>query len=326
MSDRSPLVLCSIVTWNHASLIAATIESLLKQSYSNLKIVVFDNNSTDGTDRVLNGFASNEMVEIIYNKSNVGFCGGHNYVIENFSFNFILLVNPDATLKENYIANAVRSFEKNERIGAVCGLLVQSNDANPVIDSTGMQIDKARRFSLINHGRTLNEAKLESGFVAGLDGALPMFKAEAVKEALLNGEFFNPLFFSHKEDWDISWRLLLLDWKTYFNKECVAVHPRAFKPNRLIDRIRIESNTKFHAFKNQFLLLAINEDSSNFFKDSIRIVSRIIVATAFCIFFERKSLKAYSFLLSRRKDILKYRNIVQSRRQVSPAAFRKLLR
>jgi GT2 family glycosyltransferase len=159
--------------------------------------------------------------------------------------------------------------------------------------------------------------------VAGLDGALPAFKKEAVLASLVNGDFFNSMFFSHKEDWDISWRLILFGWKVYFNKESIAVHPRFFKPNQLKLRKSIDDTIKYHGFKNQFLLLLINEDRFNFMKDFLSIVPRIIITTVFCLLFERGSLKAYSYLSTNKKEIKARRKNIHERRKVGPQEFRR---
>ena len=78
-----PPVLASIVTWNHAPFIEACIESVLQQTYPALRIVVYDNASSDGTRQVLEKYR--ERVELVYSPENRGFCGGHNTVISTQS-------------------------------------------------------------------------------------------------------------------------------------------------------------------------------------------------------------------------------------------------
>lgn len=323
--NNKPRVLLSVVTWNHAKNIGSTIDSIFSQTYDNFQTVVFDNNSYDGTLEILQAYGDKVNFHLIKNEENIGFCGGHNYILKNYSFDYVILVNPDIILNPDYIEQTLKAFEIDSQIGAVCGLLTQSFDKNPVIDSMGMQLVKSRRFILINHGLHLNAVQITSGYVGGLDGALPAFKKEAVDSLLINGEFFNPLFFSHKEDWDVSWRLILFDWKIYFNKESIAIHPRVFKPSKIRERLRINHKIKFDAFKNQFLLLLINEDRVNFIRDSIIIIPRIFITTLFCLFFERRSLRAFSYVIENRKRIFLIRKEVQERRKISCSDFRKYL-
>lgn len=325
LPDNKSKVLLSIVTWNHAGSIQSTIDSIANQTYRDFHLVLFDNHSTDNTVEIVKSARERLSIELVESAENVGFCGGHNYVIKNYNYEYLFLVNPDIILYPDYLEKTLKAFQIDSRIGAVCGLLVQSFHTNPIIDSTGMQLSKSRRFTLRNHGLPLNSVDLTSGYVAGLDGALPAFKKEAVEDVLINGEFFNSLFFSHKEDWDVSWRLILFNWKVYFNKESIGVHPRVFKPNRLKERLQLGSKIKFDAFKNQFLLLLINEDKENFLKDAIVILPRMVAASFYCLLFERKSLKAYSFIIENRRRIISLRKEVQAKRKISHASFRKFI-
>jgi GT2 family glycosyltransferase len=324
-SEKEPLVLLSIVTWNHANTIGATIKSIIHQTYNKFQLVIFDNNSSDATVGIIESFRDLLSITLIKSRENTGFCGGHNHVLKNADYDYVLLVNPDIIMKPDYIEKTLEAFSIDQKIGAVCGLLVQSFEENPVVDSTGMMLTRSRRFTLINHGSRLNEIEIQSGFVAGLDGALPAFRREAVEHVSLNGNFFNHLFFAHKEDWDVSWRLLLFGWKTYFNKTSIAMHPRHFRPNDLKNRMLMNSKIKFDAFKNQLLLLMINEDRTGFIRDFFTIVPRLVATSLFCLFFERKSLRAFAYVFGNRKEITGFRKMVQTKRTISSSAFRQYL-
>lgn len=315
----------SIVTWNHEDSIGQTLDSILRQDATGYHVVVFDNNSSDRTLEKVRAFSCDRLT-IIENKENTGFCGGHNYVLRQFSYDYIMLVNPDVVLKDGYIKNTVAVFKKDPLIGAVCGLLIQSDDPNPTIDSMGMELQRARRFVLINHGKRLNSVHVESGYVTGMDGALPTFRKEAVESVMLDGNFFNPMFFAHKEDWDVSWRLLLYGWKSYFSKESIAIHPRFFKPASIRQRLKIPSKIKFHAFKNQLLLMLINDDKRNLLNDAYIVFPRLAAGVAFCLFLEPRSLKAFPYIFSHYKEILQIRKMVQSGRRLSAQEIRGYLK
>src|SRR3712207_3826664 len=136
-SETDPFVLLSIVTWNHANSIRATIESIIHQTYRNFELVVFDNNSSDTTVEIIESLSDQLKITLIKSKENTGFCGGHNHVLKQYEYDFVLLVNPDIIMKHDYIERTLEAFHVDPKIGAVCGLLVQSFDENPVIDSTG---------------------------------------------------------------------------------------------------------------------------------------------------------------------------------------------
>jgi glycosyltransferase involved in cell wall biosynthesis len=60
MVNEQPLVSVIIPTFNRASLIAETLDSVLKQSYSNWECLVVDDGSTDNTQEVVEGYCERD--------------------------------------------------------------------------------------------------------------------------------------------------------------------------------------------------------------------------------------------------------------------------
>lgn len=67
-----------VVTYNRKALLQECIEAILKQSVSVEKLILIDNNSTDGTPEFLreNGYMSNPVIEYIKLDKNIGGAGG----------------------------------------------------------------------------------------------------------------------------------------------------------------------------------------------------------------------------------------------------------
>ena len=66
---HTPLVTVGIPNYNNAKFIAKALDSVVKQTYSNLEIIVVDNNSTDNTDNILSGFDDPRISVIKVNNS-----------------------------------------------------------------------------------------------------------------------------------------------------------------------------------------------------------------------------------------------------------------
>lgn len=305
----------SLVTWNNAGTIYDCLVSVLNQSFSDFQFLIIDNNSKDETCSIIESF-SDSRIKLIKLKQNTGFCGGHNFAIQNSESEFILLVNPDIDMKQNYISNALETMKKNERIGTVCGLLLQNEADNleSIIDSAGMEMKRSRIMQLRFHGKKVNNVSLKEEEIFGADGALPMYRRAMIDDISINRQFFDESFHSHKEDWDVAWRSSVFGWKTYFNPLCMAIHPRSFKPKSLKVRRMMSKEIKFHAVKNQFLLLLKNESRSGFLKNFVFIIPRQIMILIYILFFEMGSLKAYSYIIHNLGSILKTRNYIQKRR------------
>jgi GT2 family glycosyltransferase len=322
-ATQNPNVTVSIVTWNHAHCIEACLQSVLRQSAPTAGIFVYDNASDDGTVTVLEKFE--DRVQVIRSTENRGFCGGHNAVIACSTGEYLLLVNPDIILREDYIANAVKRMASDASIGTVCGLLLQNGFAGPhcLIDGAGLTVARNRRFILRWHQQPLTPARLAGGEVFGCDGALPLYRRAMVESVSVRGQFFDEMFFAHKEDHDVSWRAQLCGWRTVFDPQCVAVHPRVFRPGNLSLRKQLAPEIKYHAVKNDLLILLKNEDASNFLRDLFRILPRRLGIFCYALLMERSSLKAYAFVARHRRLILEARRQIARQRKVSPAEMRR---
>lgn len=305
----------SLVTWNNAEIVHDCLVSVLNQSFSDFQFLIIDNNSKDETCNIIESF-SDSRIKLIKLKENTGFCGGHNFAIQNSESEFILLVNPDIDMKQDFIKNALETMKKNERIGTVCGLLLQTEAGKleSIIDSAGMEMKRSRIMELRFHCKRLKNVILKEEEIFGADGALPLYRRAMIEDISINKQFFDEAFHSHKEDWDVAWRSSVFGWKTYFNPLCIAIHPRQFKPKSLKVRRRMSKEVKFHAVKNQFLLLLKNESASGFSKNFIFIIPRQILILIYILFFELGSLKAYKFVINNYSSIMKTRKYIQERR------------
>jgi len=208
-------------------------------------------------------------------------------------------------------------MEKNN-IGTVCGLLVQSEDKDAIIDSAGLMRLPSGIMSLIDHGKRRNEVELRKREVFGADGALPLYRRAMIDHVSINGNFFDELFFAHKEDWDVSWRSSIYGWKTIFDPQCIAVHPRVFKPGDRKVRKTMSDQIKIDAVKNQLILLKKNLSTGEFFANFFKIVPRQLGIFFYILLFERTSLKAYSVYQNHKNEIRKARKIIQGNRNTAP--------
>jgi GT2 family glycosyltransferase len=308
-------LLISIVTWNSEQTIASCIRSVLNQTFSDFLLLIVDNNSKDKTCDIVQSF-NDERIQFFKKSENTGFCGGHNFSINQSKSDFVLLVNPDIIMKENYVDKALKMIECDAKIGTVCGLLLQTDesDTNCKIDSSGLRLLNSRVMRMNHHGDVLNEVSLKSEEVFGADGALPLYRREMINDISYKGQFFDELFFAHKEDWDVSWRSNIYGWKTIFSPDCVAIHPRHFKPGSLKVRTDVADHIKFHSVKNQLLLLLKNESVGSFIKNSVFIIPRQLIIFVYILLFERSSFKAYHFIYANLQTIMERRKIIQSKR------------
>ncbi|WP_303311007.1 glycosyltransferase family 2 protein [Hymenobacter sp. BT730] len=318
------LVTLSIVTWNSAECIEACLRSVLNQSYAQFELWVVDNASADDTCAIVAALAETDnRIRLHQLDQNTGFCGGHNYTLNRTSTEAVLLVNPDTELAPDYLERALAALRKEEDLGVVCGLLLQSREDDARIDSAGMLALPDGRFALRLHGVRQSQAgKLTSQYVDGADGALPLYRRQFIDDLRVEGEFFDPRFFAHKEDWDIAWRGQLLGWRTLFEPACRAIHPRQFQPDNLRVRLRMSRKVRANAVRNQWIMLIKNTPKTKVWQLLTRALPRQLAILGYLLVAERSSLSAVRYVWQHRKAILASRHIIQSRARAAWAPAR----
>ena len=179
------------------------LEALLAQTRPPDAIVVYDNASTDGSERVVRErFPGVRWVAM---GSNRGPCPARNRGLEEAQGEWVLLVDNDAVLAPGVLEKLIAAAR--ERPGTA---LVQPRsvfDAQPdVVHYDGGSFHYVGLFSLRNYGVPLSQA--EGGRVEGVDGAVSVVLL-AERQSVLEAGGFDPRYFVLFEDLDLSWRLRL---------------------------------------------------------------------------------------------------------------------
>ncbi|MBM4168452.1 MAG: glycosyltransferase family 2 protein [Ignavibacteria bacterium] len=119
-SDPQPLVFVLILNWNGMEDTLECLRSLSAIDYSNARVVVIDNASTDGS--VLAIRAQFPTVQVIENGSNLQFAGGNNvgirYAIREGA-DAILLLNNDTTVDTHFLSELVSAYANDRSVGMV---------------------------------------------------------------------------------------------------------------------------------------------------------------------------------------------------------------
>ena len=229
----------NLLAYNGLKFLPQCVESVLNQSYKEYDFLIIDNNSIDGSRNYLKTLRqSAPHINIIFNEKNIGFAAGHNEGIRGSDSEYILCLNQDVILDENFLKNAVEILNKNVRMGALQPKLLQLKEINgelqktDIIDTTGLIMFKNRR--VINRGQG-NQCSISnfqfSNEIFGADGAAPIYKREmleSIKIPIRNNDFeyFDEDFFMYKEDVDLAWRMRLYGWKIFYAPDVIGWHAR----------------------------------------------------------------------------------------------------
>jgi len=328
-----------IITWNGERFIENTMKSLDAQVFKDFSILIIDNGSDDQTVPWLREYYP--QVKIVENRRNLGFCKSNNQAFHFTDSEYVLAMNQDIILSENYLEKVVKEFEINEEVGSVQGKIYKvigdptnltPKSFTQVFDSTGIKAYRSRRFVERGSGEEDTGQYDKEGEVFGVSGALPCYRRSSLEDIKINNEYFDEDFWSYKEDIDLAWRLRLRGWQAKFIPEAVAYHHRtASIKDKLWDKglaLSIVSSRKdkplyvhIPSYRNHFCLLTKNEQ--NFSQDWIFILWYEFRKFIYILFFEPKTFKGlfqYFKLRSKMKD---KRKIIQSKARVGRKDIRK---
>ena len=115
-----------LVNWNQKDDLEECLSSLRKVEYKNYKIVIIDNNSTDGSVDMVKKMRDTN-IQILRNKRNVGFARANNVGVEyaiKQDCEYIMLLNTDTIIDKNTITVLVDFLEKSQNVAAVSPLIL----------------------------------------------------------------------------------------------------------------------------------------------------------------------------------------------------------
>lgn len=129
--DSFPRVYVITLNWNGKDDTIECIESLKKVNYLNLKIVVVDNGSKDGSVAALR--AKYPDLIIIENGTNLGYAKGFNTGMRHAlqqGADYFLILNNDTVIDPGAVGALVNVAEQNPKTGFVSGKVYFHNEPN----------------------------------------------------------------------------------------------------------------------------------------------------------------------------------------------------
>ncbi len=209
-------VFAIILNYNGKDTLLECLDSVYKSDYSNLEVIIVDNNSTDGSFKIAkNHFAKFHFIK---NSQNIGFAGGNNvaikFALEKMA-DYIFLLNNDALIKNDTISKLVKTAERNEKIGLLSPLIYK-NKTNKIWFAGG-KINWLQMRTEHTSNKLLKNKPLLTSYITG---CAMLIKKEVFKKiGLLDEDYF--LYY---EDADFSYRARKNGFKVAVLPSAIAYH------------------------------------------------------------------------------------------------------
>jgi GT2 family glycosyltransferase len=216
MMSNSPLISVVVLNWNGQQVVEKCLKSLQEQTYDPLELIVVDNASTDGSaELVRKRFPA---VNVIVNKTNLGFGGGNNVGIQASQGRYIMMLNNDTRLDPHCIEELRRGIEENDRYGACASKILLEYEDN-LIDAAGIVI--------CPDGLSIGRGRLEKGDQYNEETEV-FFASDCAclyrREMLEDIGLYDEDFFAYADETDMGWRAQLAGWKCIYNPKAVVYH------------------------------------------------------------------------------------------------------
>jgi len=202
-----PLVSYLLITYNRKKDLEEAISSILNQSYEPIEIVIVDNNSSDGTQEMIQEKFRRRNIRYIRLPENRGVCGGRNVAIEAARGNILITLDDDAVIDHsNATAKVVSRLQKDPAVGVL---------AFKIVNYFTGKVDKAE-FPTRNKKRSPDE-EFEVATFIGAGHAV-------IRDVYAKVGLYRDYFPYGHEEFDLALRILDRGYKIIFFPEVVVRH------------------------------------------------------------------------------------------------------
>lgn len=131
--NNKPLVSIIIPTYNRKNMLKEAVDSVLKQDYSNIELIVSDNASEDGTHILIEKYLSKyKNIKYIKREKNIGLILNVKEAYKEATGKYVIFLCDDDYLVSNtFFSNSVKVMEENKNISLVRGVVkIHNEDTN----------------------------------------------------------------------------------------------------------------------------------------------------------------------------------------------------
>lgn len=254
-----------ILTWNSQEVIRDCLDSIYSPGGDlNFEIIVVDNNSRDRTKEILKN--SYPKVKLIANVKNLGYAKGNNQGKEKSKGEFILLLNPDVKLIDDFLTKITKFFKEHPEAGALGPQLLNPDK------SIQPSCREFPRFStilweLLGLSHVFSRSKIfgrwrmgyfDHNSLAEVDQ--PMGSALLIRRKTLEKVgIFDTNFKMFFNDVDLCYRIKKAGWKIYFYPEAKAFHIKGSSTQKAKTKMIFLSHWGFYKFLKKYKTGWVNE-------------------------------------------------------------------
>lgn len=116
-----PLISVIVPVYNVKKYVEKCLDSILRQKYKNLDIVVVDDGSDDGSSEICDNLEKKDKRVRVFHKKNGGLSDARNFGLRKAKGDIVMFVDSDDFVNEDFVGAMLESMKKNNADVVVCG-------------------------------------------------------------------------------------------------------------------------------------------------------------------------------------------------------------
>ena len=205
-----------IPNFNGIAFLDSVLASLEGQTLSNFEVILVDNGSTDGSCSFVT--ANYPWVHLIELSENFGFCGAVNAGIRAAKAPYVLLLNNDTEVKEDFVEEMLAAIRRHKNAFSCGARMVQYHDRDRLDDVGNYYCALGWSFAR-GRGKDIHAYETEDRLFSACAGA-----AIYRKKILEKIGYFDEEHFAYLEDTDIGYRARIYGYENWYAPKAIVYH------------------------------------------------------------------------------------------------------
>lgn len=307
-------------------LLSDCLHTLSQQTRLDFETVIVDNSGANLVRRQ----ALPARVQVIENKSNLGYGGAINQATHRSQAPYIIVLNDDATLAPDWIATVLSSMDQTPRAGMCACRIVLSGQS--VLDSAGMLLCPDGSSKQRGHGEDIQKFT-QPGLTLFPSGAAAVYRRKMLRQ--IGG--FDEKFFLYCEDTDVGLRAQWAGWTCLYLPQAVAEHRYSATAGRVspMKAYYVERNRLFVLIKNFPFRMLLNAPMATALRYAWHLAAFTHKNSAAARFREQGNsawqlvsivIRAHIALFAHLPRLLRQRKEIRRQSRISPLEFTNICR
>ena len=205
-----------IPNYNGIAFLDSVLASLEGQTLNNFEVILVDNGSTDGSCSFVT--ANYPWVHLIELSENFGFCGAVNAGIRAAKAPYVLLLNNDTEVKEDFVEEMLAAIRRHKNAFSCGARMVQYHDRDKLDDVGNYYCALGWSFAR-GRGKDIHAYETEDRIFSACAGA-----AIYRKKILEKIGYFDEEHFAYLEDTDIGYRARIYGYENWYAPKAIVYH------------------------------------------------------------------------------------------------------